>query len=686
VISERKYKLRDDLVIRRRVFAGEVKYVVKDPLRLEYFTIDELAHSLLRLCDGERDVGEIIETAQALFPGAGIDTLTLLDFFENYRKFKFFEDPWEKNLHLIEKQRTDRGRALRKAMATPLEIHLPAWNPNRFLGRIVKPLGFLFTFKALFVYALVIITAIWVSSTHAGEFALSFGELWVIQGKTLFGIITLWLILFFTVVLHEVGHGLACRHYGGEVHKIGFLFLYFNPCLCCDVTEAYFFEDKRKKHAVTAAGGVVDLLTASVATFIWFLTSPDLFLSEVAHRVAIFNGVTGVMVNLNPLMRYDGYYMLSDHLEMPNLRGDSFRYIGNRFRALLGLPYQQELTSSRERRNFWIYGTLALLYSVFVLTLVVLFVGSWLVGKFHGVGYVLTAGLVLLLTKGYFKRLGGFMRFYLLDKAGFFRSYRMQFAGGILALIVVLFFIPIPRHVRGDFVFQPGDEVVLRARDSGVIVEVRAREGEIVLQGDAPVVLRSEEIELERGHAASVAAAAKAERSAAQVDRDQSEAAVQEARLGAGRALERYHALRESGITPVAPWDAVVLTPRLEESLGMVRVPGDTLCVLGNLSSLRAEVLLDERDIGILESSAPVEVRTGSHPGRLILGEVEVVAFEPSEGRHRSLYRVFVLVDNTDGNLRPGLTGVARFNAGKVPAYQHLTAKVARIFRIEFWI
>jgi putative peptide zinc metalloprotease protein len=686
VTTPRKYKLREDLVVRRRVFGGEVKYVVKDPIRLDYFTIDEFCYSLLSFCDGERDFDELMEIAERLFPDSGMDAPTLLNFFDIYRKFKFFEDTWEKNILLIERQRTNRSRALKKAFANPLEITLPAWDPDRLFNRIVNPLGFMFTGKALIVYTAIILAAIWITMTNAREFALSFGELFIIKGQAFLGIVVLWVILFFTVVLHEVGHGLTCKKYGGEVHRMGFLFLYFNPCLYCDVTEAYFFEDKRKKHAVTLAGGIVDLLTAAIATFIWYLTSPELFINEVAHRVAIFNGVSGIIINFNPLMKYDGYYLLSDHLEIPNLRGDSFRFIGNRIRSALGLPFEDELLTTRERRTFSIYGVLAILYSIFVLCFVVMFVGSWLVAEFRGVGYLITAGLVFLMTKKYIRGLGGFFRFFALDKAGHFRRYRWIYAGGVAAVLVFFFLAPVPRHVRGGFSFLPGQEVVLRAREPGVVSGVLAEEGEIVLAGASPITLRAERIELARGRAVAIAAAAKAGRAAAQVVGDRPEAALQYSKHGAGLAAERYHASRSAKMTPVAPWDGVVLTPYMKEKLGIAVLPGDTLCVLGDLTTLRAEVLLDEADMGIIDAEGAVELRTKTHPGRLIVGHVECVSFVPSGGTVRRLYRVLVRVENPGGELRPDLSGTARFSAGVVSPFEHLFGRVARIFRIEFWI
>ena len=682
----RIYKLRDDLVMRRRVFGDAVKYIVKDPQRLEYFTIDELSYGLLILCDGRRDLAALCTAAQALYPSMDLDVPTLLNFYETHRSFHFFEDAWERNILLIERRRSSRMKKLKRAFSNPLEIHLPAWDPDRLFGRIAGPLGFLFTTPALVIYAALIATAIWLSSTHASQFMLSFRDLWFIPGKTAIGLVALWAMLLFTVVLHEVGHGLTCKHFGGEVHKIGFLLLYFNPCMFCDVTESYFFEDRRKKHAVTLAGGIVDLLTASLATFVWYFTSPDLFANQVAQRIAIFNGVTGILVNYNPLMKYDGYFLASDSLGMPNLRGDAFQFLGNRVRGLFRLPHEPELISSRERRILWIYAIGALCYSVFVLWFVLRFVGGWLVHSLHGTGYIVTAGLVFLLTRGSLRRLVGFVRFLLLDKAVHLRRHRVPYLAALLAVLAAFFLLPLPRYVRESFTFRPGSEVPVRAAEAGLIETVRADEGEWVAAGTTPVTLRAEMVRLGLEGAHSLRTAAEAGRAAAQVADDPAEAAAQGAQAGMGRALERYYQDCQARVSPRMPFSGVLLTPRLREKLGMACVAGDTLLVLGDLRMLRAEILIDERDLGLLDPARPVQLRTHAAPGGLIRGEVERIAPLPSAARLRPLYRVIVRVENPDQRWRPGQTGIARFDAGRLSLFGQLLASLARIFRIEFWI
>ncbi len=680
------YKLRADLVIKRRIWGDDVKYIVKDPLKLEYFTLDEFTWSLLNLCDGTRDLGELVETIGETFPDSGLDPLTLRTFFENYRAADFFEDAWQRNVLVMEQRRNDRSKVLKKAMANPFEIQFPAWNPDKLFGLIVKPLGFLFTRTAVYAYILIFLAATYISFANARDFALPINELYTIQGRALTGVLVLWTILLFSVVLHEIGHGLTCKHFGGGVYKIGFLLLYFNPCMFCDVTEGYFFEKKSQKQAVTLAGGVVDLMVAALSTFIWYFTERDLFINEVAHRVALYNGVTGIMINFNPLMKYDGYYVLSDHLDMPNLQGDSFRFLGNKVRKMFGLACEEEPFTPRERKILGWYGFFSILYIIFVLTFIFLMVSGWLISAYRGIGYILSAGLLFMLTRKYLRKLIGFGRFAALDKAGHFVRFRFAYLAGVAALIVAFFFVPISRNVRGQFSFRAGQEAVIRAGVPGVIDHIFVDEGESVRKGDLLMVLRDEQIDLARRRAVSGGNSARVARASAIADRDLATARAYEADAAASLALERYHDGRQDRTRVIAPFDGVVMTPRLAERIGEGRLAGDELLELGDPSVLHAEVTLDEQLLGILDTEAVVGLRTQGDAGTELLGTIVRISQAPSGGRIRRTYRVVVAVDNAGGELRPGMIGVARFQAGKVPAAQHLGGWLSRMLRIDFWV
>ena len=139
----------------------------------------------------------------------------------------------------------------------------------------------------------------------------------------------IWLsiVLGVTKVIHEFGHGLSCRAFGGEVHEMGFLFLCFSPAMYCNVSDAWTLPSKWKRIIISFAGIYVELMIAAIATFIWWNSPAYPFLNNLALALMVVCSVSTVMFNGNPLMRYDGYYVLADWLEIPNLRDRCNRYL-----------------------------------------------------------------------------------------------------------------------------------------------------------------------------------------------------------------------------------------------------------------------------------------------------------------------------------------------------------------------
>ncbi|MBO0798050.1 MAG: hypothetical protein J2P31_04435, partial [Blastocatellia bacterium] len=205
----------------------------------------------------------------------------------------------------------------------------------------------------------------------------------------------------------EFAHGLTCKQFGGEVHELGFLLIYFQPAFYCNVSDAWLFPEKSKRLWVGFAGPFFELFIWAIATFLWRLTNADTLINFISLIVMASSGVK-TLLNFNPLIKLDGYYMLSDYLEMPNLRRRAFRYIGDRIKKLTGIVVEEiDSPTPRERRIYFIYGLIATVTSFFAMALAFVQAGKTLIANNQPILFVLLLGFIGLRVRRRLQRLFG---------------------------------------------------------------------------------------------------------------------------------------------------------------------------------------------------------------------------------------------------------------------------------------
>jgi putative peptide zinc metalloprotease protein len=237
---------------------------------------------------------------------------------------------------LLTRFRRDRARRWLMSWSGLLAIRSRGVDPDAFLTAIHERMRWMFSPLALWVVAAVVVLAVSIIGRHIDEFNNRLPEI-----SALFDIRNLpWLLVAISVVkvLHELGHALACKHFGGEVRELGLMLLVFAPCLYCDVSDAWRMPSKWQRMAVSAAGIFAEMAIAAMATIIWWYAQPGV-VQLVAMNIMIVCTVGTLLVNGNPLLRYDGYYLLADLVETPNLWQRS-REVLRRFASewILGEP------------------------------------------------------------------------------------------------------------------------------------------------------------------------------------------------------------------------------------------------------------------------------------------------------------------------------------------------------------
>jgi putative peptide zinc metalloprotease protein len=297
-----------------------------------------------------------------------------------------------------------------------------------------------------------------------------------------------WLAIVLIGAAHELAHGLTCKRFGGRVNDMGLLLLYFQPALYCDVSDAWLFAEKSKRLWVTFAGPFFELLLWSFATLVWRVTEPASWVNRAALIVWATSGFK-VFLDLNPLIKLDGYYLLSDYLEFPNLRARSFAYLRALVRSGPSDPAVGARTP-RERRICVAYGSLAGIFSVGLLSLTLLGLGSSLVGALQGAGFVLFVAFLLLVSRGRIRTaarsVGAKLRAAPAPEPATRdpRRARLVKLAVLASLVAALFLVRMELRVSGPFEILPTYTATVQAEIDGVVDEVLVDQGAVVKAGE----------------------------------------------------------------------------------------------------------------------------------------------------------------------------------------------------------
>ncbi len=310
-------RLRPDLVAVPVEMSGATTWVVQDPMTLEHFQFSAEEHALLEWLRESVSIAELQRRFARRFAPQTISPESVWDFLSRLHKAGLLvgQSPGQGG-ELLGRMRRERARCWAMAWSSVLSIRFRGFDPDALLTAIHARMRWLFSPAALMVALLIVIYAISLAFGHFDEFRQRLPD-----ASALFDPRNLvWLLLSVGAVkvLHELGHAITCKHFGGEVRELGFMLLVFAPCLYCDVSDAWRLKSKWQRIAVSGAGMAVELSLAAVAAIVWWHAQPGI-VQLIALNIMVVCTVGTLLVNGNPLLRYDGYYILSDLVETPNL-------------------------------------------------------------------------------------------------------------------------------------------------------------------------------------------------------------------------------------------------------------------------------------------------------------------------------------------------------------------------------
>lgn len=723
--------MRQDLIVRRQRWQGREYWTIKDPLTLKYYRFEAEEFAILSMLDGQTSSDAIRARFEQAFAPQRMNAKQLQRLLLMlHRSHLLIADAPGQGEELAQRER-ERARKQRWAAAANfLSLRFRGFDPDRLLTGLDRRLGWIFSPPA----------AIAALGCMLGALALVAAEFEVVQARlpsfeSFFAAHNwLWLAvtLCLTKVIHEFGHGMACKRFGGECHEMGVMLLVLTPCLYCNVSDAWMIPSRWRRAAIGAAGMYFELILASLATFLWWFSAPGM-LNHLCLNVMFVSSVSTLLFNANPLMRFDGYYILADLVEIPNLRQKSTAIVQRKLAAwFLGLPERSDpFLPVRHRWLFAAYSVASAVYGWLVTLSIFWFLyrvlepyGLKLLGQTLGVAMV--ASVVVL---------PGVRLLRLLFQPAAAKEVNLMRAlfscGALMVIGVAILGVPLPHYITAGFEIKPRDAHSVYIETPGELKTVHRASGK-VSAGEPIAQLENLDSRLTaqrlRGQRADVIARIEGIRQLAHVDdRALLELAQAEESLAALDEQIRRLAQDLNKLTLVAPASGVIVPPpaRPADSGGRDQLgtwsgrplqtpnvgaflPASTLvCQIAEPGKFEAVLVIDEQELDFVAAGQTVDLHLLGLPGERLQGKIRHVAAQnmaaasaqlaarsggtlatrtDREGFERPLgvvYQASVPFDEPATRIAYGATGTARVHAGYEPLGRRLWRSACRTFRFE---
>ncbi|MBA4031105.1 MAG: hypothetical protein C0478_09490 [Planctomyces sp.] len=640
---------RRDLRFHEVEYGGASYQVVEDPVSLQYTRLREDQFRLLAAMDGTRSLQELLSQMKSLFPQR-VWTLpglqqAIADF---HRKGLVVADRPGQGSVLRKRKSEEWRKKLLGVLMQPLSIKFPGIGTTPWLEWVYAMTVWLLHPVSLVMVAAVCLWAWTLLLLNLRDF-----EAGLPAFQQFFGwrnLSAMWLTLACAKGVHELGHAVVCRHFGAKCHEVGLMLLLLSPCLYCDVTDSWTLNSKWRRIAISAAGMGVEFVLSSLAILVWYYTSGGWW-HHLALNLFFVTAVTTVVFNANPLMKLDGYYILSDWLEIPNLRARADKRLAELCETLfLGrdLP-RAALEPEPPRWWFPLYAMACLAYLVLVMAGSLWFVSLLLrPQQLDSIGVVLAALMVGLMTGRALHKTGKSV--WSKDKKPVKRGRLILAVGFLVALLGMVLSIPVPGWGHAACVVESHELREVRTSVPGRIVRVLAQPGERIAVGDVLVDLENPEIEQQGLLLRSQLATERVRREAAAARDDAALRALSEAALIGLEEQLKEQELAESRLTVRAPVGGVLVEPppvegepqtprrrQLGAWSGLPLAPdnGGAFLEVGTLVGVVAPAeeriaiaYLDQTQRAECEVGEGVSIRFTAHPLDLVEATVESLSAE----------------------------------------------------------
>lgn len=583
--------LRPHVEIHRQLFRGEPWHIVHDPVTNQFFRLNPVAYHFVGLLDGRRQVDDAWRMTLDRFGDAAPTQNEVIGLLGQFNEANLLRIDLPADAEqLLKRQRRRVMRQWGGQLLSIMSLKFPVFNPDRMLRWLSPFFRPFLTRWGLIAWVVLIVWALFTILPHWDKLVSDAGNVVAPANWA-------WMALMFTVIKawHELGHGLICKRFGGLVPEVGIMLLVLLPAPYVDATSSWNFPSKWRRVLVGAAGMIFELFLAAIAAFIWVREqeqSPGSLTQQLAYNVVFLSSVTTVLFNANPLLRFDGYYILSDLLEIPNLyqrAGKQVCYLFQKY--AFGLKNAQSMsTLAGEKVLLVIYGIVSQVYKVLIMFSISLFVAAAL----PSLGILIAIWTVIAWA---FIPTGKFLHWLFshpsLDRQRP-RAIAVTFAS-VAALVVGLGMIDMPDRRRAVGVVESSSRADLAIQSDGFISEVRVEQGQKVKKGDVILVGRNVELESFReeltAQLAGLIVAQRETLSQKPIEANRNQVKIEAIREQLHEAEQR---LRD--LTIIAPCDGIIVGPLGPTLLGQFIRRGQLVGQIQDLSALRVTAMIDQTE------------------------------------------------------------------------------------------
>jgi len=704
--------------------------VIKDPIALKYSRLREEEFFILSQLDGDTPLVEIKRRFEREFTPARINEDEIQNFVSQlYQSGLVISSAANQGWQLRERQRRAQWKKVVGTLSNVFALRTKGVNPERLFAWLSPKVSWMFSLPMVLLGLCIGLAALLLVGVQYDTLSMGLPTF-----RQFFGPGN-WLLIAASIgivkVLHEFGHGLACKRYGGEVHELGLMMLVFTPAMYCNVSDSWLLESKWKRAAIGAAGMYVELWLASIATFLWWTSSRDTTFNQLCLNIMFVCSVSTLMFNGNPLLRFDGYYILADLIEVPNLRQKASESLRRWFFWLcLGVelpadPYQPP----RHRWFLAIYTIASFCYRWFVVFSILflitrtlepygLAVAGRLLGLFGVVGMIGQPTWQLI---KFFRSPGNMKKI---------KRHRVVLSClALAAVLAVILLLPLPHHVKALLEVQPRNASAIYIAEPGVLAEIYKHPGDLVRTGERIARLENKDFQLEKSQLTArrdqVATEIKVQQRLQFEDRAASLAlasleeqlqTIEDEIAKLNTRIERLDILAPAdGMLIAAPaqdrpsssgelkrWSGSLLR---EANLGSSLERGEAIGQIGNPAAMDAVLVVDQNEIEFVTEGQTVNIQIESQPGRIYQTKIYELAPETMQTAPESLTTKaggsLAAKSTADGQQMPmsasyharaklsgstpraGVRGQAKIKVGSRPLGTRIYRWASRLFHFE---